>query len=300
MLLKPLPDALLRDIQEQIADGWNSVSKIEAASYGASAANSFEDEERDMEILAFESKLEKLYTSLCVLIEAVGYTFLLEEFKKGFKAFDGKLTSLTMLPFVGEWHSDVLGYFWRYHSALSALFGVDVQAADLQRQRSSLQSILQNTAKIVYDRKVKPENEAQVRQCVYDLLIHVFPDTVREVPIAQVTKTYKPDIGVRSLKAAAEYKYATSEEEAKKIIGGFYEDMRGYAGSDDWKYFYAVVYMTSPFFTAEQIKAEFNAVGVDESWIPILVHGQGKRKPKANRSTTKKSRKPRSSGQADP
>ena len=109
-------------------------------------------------------------------------------------------------------------------------------------------------------------------------MIHIFPDTVREIPIGQVTKTYKPDLGVRSLKAAAEYKYVVTDVEAKTIIGGFYEDMRGYAGSDDWKHFYAVVYMTKPFFTLQQIKAEFDHVAADRNWTPVLVHGDGKRK----------------------
>jgi hypothetical protein len=97
-----------------------------------------------------------------------------------------------------------------------------------------------------------------------------------------VTKTYKPDIGIRSLKSAAEYKYAVTEEEARKIIGGFYEDMRGYAGSEDWKYFYAVVYMTKPFFTLQQIQAEFHHVEADKNWVPILVHGEGRRKQRSS------------------
>ncbi|AVR95865.1 hypothetical protein C9I28_09080 [Pseudoduganella armeniaca] len=235
-------------------------------------------EEYEFEELSFESILERIYISLSLLIESLGYTSLLDDFKEGYKKFDGKLTRLSMLPYVGEFHSDVLGYFWQYHRTLSSLLGLDVQDVEDRKDRARLESILQNTAKIVFDREVIPSNEAEVRKCVYQLLIHVFPDTVREIPISQVTKTYKPDIGVRSLKAAAEYKYAATEEEAKKAIGGFYEDMRGYAGSNDWTHFYAVIYMTKPFFTLQQIQAEFSDVGVNPGWQPILVSGEGGRK----------------------
>jgi len=232
--------------------------------------------------MAFQSKIERIHISLCLMFESLGYVRLLEDFKLGFKKFEGKETNLQMLPYVGEHHSDVLGYLWTHHRTISALFDVDTQESDDLQQRARFESILQNTAKIVFDRDVKPNSEAQVRKCVYDVLIHIFPDTVREIPIAQVTKTYKPDIGIRSLKAAAEYKYAVTEEEAKKVIGGFYEDMKGYAGSDDWQHFYAVVYMTKPFFTLQQIQAEFAHVGVGKNWMPILVHGDGTRRdPKA-------------------
>ncbi len=271
-------DELLKDIEEQISEGWKAVHKLEALSYRLSGDNDFSDEEHDLESLSFKSQLERIYISLCLLLEALGYKELLQDFKVGFKAFDGKLTSFSTLPYIGEQHSDVLGYFWKYHRTISSLFGVNGQESDDRKARAQFESILQNTSKIVYDRNILPTNEAEVRKCVYDILIHVFPDTVREIPIGQVTKTYKPDLGVRSLKAAAEYKYAVTEAEAKKIIGGFYEDMRGYAGSEDWKHFYAVVYMTKPFFTLQQIQAEFLHVAADRNWTPVLVHGDGKRK----------------------
>lgn len=275
---KPSYTLLLKDIGEQISEGWSSVRTLESLRYHLTGENDDSDQEHDMEQIAFESKLERIYISLCLLLESLGYTSLLQDFKAGFKKFEGKLTSISTLPYVGEWHSDVLDYFWQYHRTVSSLFGIDVTETDERKQRALFESILQNTSKIVYDRGIQPKSESEVRKCVYDILIHVFPDTVREIPIAQVTKTYKPDLGIRSLKAAAEYKYAVTEEEAKKIIGGFYEDMRGYAGSEDWKHFYAVVYMTKPFFTFQQIQSEFSHVDADKNWMPILVHGDGQRK----------------------
>ncbi|MDR5769724.1 hypothetical protein [Caballeronia sp. LZ028] len=207
---------------------------------------------------------------------------LLAQFQHDYKAIPEKnVASLSLLPYVGELHSDTLSLFWKYHSTLSSLMGEDTTQQAEDERRKQFEGILINTPKIVKDRSVEPSNEAEVRKCVYDLLIHVFPDAVREASIIQGTKTYKPDIGVKSLKTAAEYKFADSVEEAKKAIGGLYEDMRGYAGSEDWTHFFAVVYMTDAFFTQQQIMAEFKHTRADDNWKPILVIGKGGRKKKA-------------------
>ncbi len=159
----------------------------------------------------------------------------MNQYLKDYLGFSGRLADLKVSP-VGDLHSPVIVLFWRYQSSLAALLGTAVEEIEedpLQR----FERILRNTPKIVKDRKIQPRNEADVHQTVYELLIHVFPDTVREKSIVQGTKTYKPDIGVKSLKAAAEYKFADSEQEVKTAIGGLYEDMRGYDESEDWTRF---------------------------------------------------------------
>lgn len=271
-------DSLVEDIGEQMSEGWQSVNKLQNLSFYLTGDRDFYDEEHDMEQLVFESKIERLHISFCALFEALQMPLLLKQYKRDFLKFEGGLTNLEVLPYVGEYHSETLGFFWQYHKTISSLLGHNVKDQLLEERISQFERILINTPKIVKDRAVNPCNEAEVRKCVYDLLIHIFPDTVREIPIAQETKTYKPDLGVKSLKVAAEYKFADSAEDVKKAIGGLYEDMRGYAGSEDWKRFYAVVYMTDAYFTPEQIMSEFNHTCSDSNWKPILVFGKGSRR----------------------
>lgn len=271
---------LIEDIGEQISAGWQSVNKLQNLSFYLTNENDFYNEEHDMEELIFKSKIERLHISFCTLIEALNMPFLLEQYKSDFLKLEENYTKLDILPYIGELHSEALDLFWQYHKTLSALVGHNVQDNLFDERMSQFERILINTPKIVTDRGVEPNNEAQVRKCVYELLIHIFPDTVKEIPISQETKTYKPDLGVKSLKVAAEYKFADSAEEVKKAVGGLYEDMRGYAGSEDWKHFYAVVYMTDAYFTPEQIMSEFNHTDSDDNWKPILVFGKGYRKKK--------------------
>lgn len=268
--------SLLKDIDEQLSEAWNSVYKLQSLSEYVDHESGI-NEDYDDEETYFESKIQRLYLSLCLLLESLEYVQLLQDFKSGYSTYSKHPTSCRPTR-DGDYHSPTLGYIWQFYSTISSLINIDSVETDERKQRELLEAILRNTPKIVHDRGITPTSEADVRKCVYDLLIHVFPDTVREIPVPQVTKTYKADLGVPSIKTAAEYKYATTEEEAKKIIGGFYEDMRGYAGSEDWKYFYAVLFMSQPFFTVEQIRAEFAHVGADKNWSPILVHGEGIRK----------------------
>jgi hypothetical protein len=143
-----------------------------------------------------------------------------------------------------------------------------------------LEQILRGTPKMLFHREIQPTNEAEVRNEVYKNLIHVFPDTVREIPISKVSKIYKPDIGIKRIKSAIEYKFVTSESEAKTAIGGIFEDISGYEGSDDWTTFYAVIYMTDNFMTQDQVEAEFKLSKVPHHWKPIVVYGKGDRKIK--------------------
>jgi hypothetical protein len=71
---------------------------------------------------------------------------------------------------------------------------------------------------------------------------------------------------VRSLKAAVEYKFVTSEQEARSALGQIYEDIYGYAGSADWTRFCAVIYMTDAFLTQAQVDAEWQLTDVPHCW----------------------------------
>lgn len=236
--------------------------------------------------MELESYIRSIYLFLANIYEAIDQKESMKLLINDFSAAEESgISSLIMLPYVGEFHSEVVGMLSRHQTALADLLGFgEMTGTDATREEQHLERILLNTPKIIFDRGLVPENEKAVRKAVYDVLVHVFPSTLREIPVPQVTKTYKPDIGVQSLKVAIEYKFSGSEEEVKKAVGGLYEDMRGYAGSEDWTKFYAVIYMSEPFFTIDQIMSEFKHTRADDNWVPILVHGAGKRRKEKAKS----------------
>lgn len=142
------------------------------------------------------------------------------------------------------------------------------------------ETILKNTPAIIRAKGIEPSSEAEVRAAIYDVLKFAFHDAVREIPVAQVLKVYKPDLGVRSLMAAAEYKFADTEAEVKKALDEIYADMKGYSGHDDWRTFFAVIYTTDALVHQDKLEAEFRGVKADVNWAPIILVGKGGRKKK--------------------
>lgn len=139
------------------------------------------------------------------------------------------------------------------------------------------ETMLENTPRIIERSRLVPSSEAEVRKAVRDVLRMAFRDVVREIPIPKSIKTYRPDIGVPSLMAAAEYKFIDSEREAKAALEGIYADMRGYSGHHAWRSFYAVLYMTENFYTQADVDYEFRLAGADLNWTPIVKVGPGGR-----------------------
>lgn len=255
------------DLTENVRSAWRTF-----ADYEAHLMTSGGEPEVHEEIL--EHEIEALYVHLMFILEALELRSLLVEFKDGFQRYRKNLTAISVSR-LGEAYPPALEYIRRYASPLRAAFDLANPEVDKLQQ---LERILLGTPKIVRDRNIEPCRENDVRNALYELLLHVYPDTVREVPIGKVSKTYKPDIGIPSLKAAIEYKFATTAGELKKAIGGVFEDVGGYAGSEDWKNFFAVFYATDAFLTPAQVEAEFRLSGIDKSWTPLIVTGKGERR----------------------
>lgn len=271
---------LISAINSLMSEASDSLNKQINLAHNITSSNEFYDEEMDMEGMYFKSLVDRINLSFLALIEAMELPQLLKFYQNDFEKLEGKHTNHKLLPYIGEWHNETIDLFWKYHKTLTILLGVNIDGLILDEKKSQLERILINTPKIVKDRNIEPSNETEVKKCVYELLIHVFPDTVKEISIAKETKTYKPDLGVKSIKCAVEYKFADSEQEVKTAIGGIYEDMKGYDGSNDWTFFYAVIYMTDSFFTNEQILSELSIDIETQNWKPILVYGKGNRKKK--------------------
>lgn len=223
--------------------------------------------------------LELIRLKIEFAYEYIGLNNMSEKLKTQLEKYEGKFDKLEFIAYIDVFYSPVQFIMQNHLHALTSQLKAEDEF-DNTNSKMLLEQILRGTPKMLYDREIEPTNEAEVRNEVYKMLIHVFPDTVREVPISKVSKVYKPDIGIKKLKSAIEYKFIDSASEAKIAIGGVFEDIKGYEGSEDWTTFYAVFYMTNNFMTQDQIEAEFKLSRVSHKWKPIVVFGRGKRKEK--------------------
>jgi hypothetical protein len=148
------------------------------------------------------------------------------------------------------------------------------QMAALER----LEKLLEDTSYFVGKfREEPPKNEADIQHAMHLFLQAAFPGFVKKPTISnKPLKKYHPDGGVPSLGAAVEFKFVDSVEELNQAVDGIYSDMNGYAGSKDWRLFYAVLYLTQDFRSKAAIQQhlEFEK---KTNWKIIVVRGPGAR-----------------------
>ncbi len=238
----------------------------------------YRDEDKELSELRLSEILNQLKLKFYFTYEFLGLEKMESSLKSELNKYEGKFEKLSFIPYVDVAYSPILWIFQNHLNAITCHIKIEGENKfENTNSQNLLEQILRGTPKILSDRKIEPKNETEVRNEVYKILIHVFPDTVREIPIAKVSKTYKPDIGIKNIKSAIEYKFIDSENEAKVAIGGIFEDIQGYEGSEDWTNFYAVFYMTDNFMTQDQVQAEFKLSNVPFHWKPLVVFGKGKR-----------------------
>jgi hypothetical protein len=229
--------------------------------------------------------VEKAFRDTSILAERLGLPLLRDDIAKLRRSFK-TIDELVPDPFDVEFRSEPLEAVLEMYNSLATM----TEGRGLTGL-SVFETVLENTPKIIDAAQMSPSNEAEVRAEVRKVLGFCFRDVVREIPISKSIKVYKPDIGVLSLMAAAEYKFIDSQAEAKKALDETYADMKGYSGRYDWRSFYAVFYMTAPFYSQKDVDGEYRLVRAELSWTPIVVVGAGGRTTKPTKTARRTSSK---------
>ncbi|QGN00031.1 hypothetical protein [Methylocystis parvus] len=217
--------------------------------------------------------LQRLYREVSILAERLKLPLFTAEIAAEFRSYEPNgLINMVHEPWDVGLISPALAKVGGLYQSLAtmtdrrAVTGIDV-----------FRTILQNTGAIIQAKGLEPRKESDVQQAIFEVVKFAFHDAIREIPVGQLLKTYKPDIGVRSLMAAAEYKFADSEKDVKKALDELYADMKGYSGHYDWRTFFAVIYTTDALLHQERLEEEFRGVKANMNWVPIIVTGKGRR-----------------------
>jgi len=200
----------------------------------------------------YEYRLRVFANDIQVYLEAIHHarylkkfeTELLPKFSSPNEIYNQKYSDVTeelYSPFIEE-----IGAFLAPFE-FSHLAEIDraLSAAGVQY----LENILQATGQILNDLGKIPKSEPQIYNTIKFVIKAVFPDSKGAGSnFLKTAKEYKPDVLIPSVKAAVEYKYATSEKKLKTQIGQVLEDQAGYTGDDDYQLFYAVFYVNRDFW----------------------------------------------------
>lgn len=227
-------------------------------------------EEYDAELDSLKWRLEILFSAMIALLDVADLRIVADDFLKHAVSLRENLRRYEHSPYdPNDIGSPALFYCSRTLDVVKDL--ISEEAPESEQKRIILQRIIRNTPNLLFDRGIEPNNEAEVRSGIFDILKAAFPDMRREVPMPKPTKTYKMDMGSRDLAVGIEYKFATSESALKSEIGGVYEDMKGYDGDNNFRVFHSVFCCTGPFINESRVLAEYDLVSA-KNWIPHVLH----------------------------
>lgn len=271
--MKKEVESLISSIQEKFTLAYKAESEcVTLVETCRSVQEAEPNEEWEDATFRLSTYTEKLEVEVEMLAELLQVPLALRKFQERFSNHRDTIGSVSKEVGSDYPVSAALGVIRSFFQSLLPVAGM-AQGTRLDIFRS----ILENTAKIVTDFEIDPRNEADVRNAVLRVIKYSFPDATREVTFNRVIKNYQGDIGVFSLSAVAEYKYINTEDEMRTSLDGIYSDMKSYKHGGDWNHFFAVFYMTSPFFTQAEVDSAFREVRAEQHWQAIVLNGDGTR-----------------------
>jgi hypothetical protein len=223
--------------------------------------------------------LTNVYETLLVVLEAAGLAQTRERLVETWGTFenDGGIGKTRFDEQYDYLESRPFDYMEKLvkNVRLLASEGLDTRDA---YELAMLENFLRKTPVLLRKRKVVPTSEKEIREIMHDYLGALFTQYKPEITITGILKDFKPDGGVRNLKAGIEFKFAATHEEVTRAMGGIFEDVSGYSGSLDWIRFYTVIYQTEAFESEDRIKSELARAGTVMTWKALLVTGAGTRR----------------------
>ena len=139
-----------------------------------------------------------------------------------------------------------------------------------------IKSILKSTLYSITDKRIfkdSPKNESEVHSRIEAVLKCIFPDLKHKPSITKPIKNFEPDTGIPSVRTLIEYKFISSESDAKRVADEVLADTRGYF-SRDWERFIYVIYETSRVRKEEEWNQMLRECGVSNNTEIIVLSGE--------------------------
>ena len=230
--------------------------------------------ERDSILASFTSRMQRTSRLVLMCLDAAGMRATRDDFQKAWVGFD--LADTKYIHDLDVLHSEPYSYLTDMIDGLRLIAtGGESPTAQVDLQR--LKDVLEATAVLMRKRGIEPEREHDIQQVMADYLAACFPREFIPSPgVPGFIKKFKADTGIRHLKAAVEFKFASNATELKEAVSGIFEDTAGYKGSLDWTRFYSVIYMTEAFEAPARFHADMTRAGA-VNWTVIPVTGAGEK-----------------------
>jgi hypothetical protein len=258
----------------------DALIQIEAEEYGYFTTIRYEDARA-----ALGFYLDALGVELLVVLEAAKMPQTRISVDTAWAEFKNKPRGLYQIILDRAFESarnDAVTYAERLIAALRMCVSKELTTEESWTLRR-LEAILNDTDALVYNRIGAPKNEHQLEEVMHDYLKVCFPDFDSDPKISGSIKGFEPDCGIRSVRAAIEFKIVHDRKQVATAFSGVVEDTAAYKGSKDWTRFYAVYYQAQPFMLRSHVDEDMKRIGAIE-WKTIIVNGPTNRVKKKARS----------------
>jgi hypothetical protein len=275
-------NAALSDLEQELESARSARRQIESAQTRVISASTAVWEEPEE---AFGWVLNNIYETLLVVLEAADLPHTRQRVMDKVAAFekDGGIGNTIYHPDYNYLESKPFEYAETAINNLRILTSKGLKPGH-SYELAMLETILRRTPVLLKKREVYPQSEQDIKVVMQDYLEAYFIEYKRTVNISGVIRDFKPDGGVRNLKAAIEFKFASTQSELSRAIGGIFEDISGYSGSLDWTKFYSVIYQTEAFESEDRVRSELTRAGT-VTWKALLVTGAGSRRGKSRKKS---------------
>lgn len=225
---------------------------------------------------ALERAVDALELHVRAGLETSGLPDLLRHMGEALHGPDGAVTATFWNGEEGEPYSPRRDTLRRYADTVATIGGFLGIATS---GRQALDSVLRRLRQIQMESNSQalayPSKELDVQQAVKLLLIAAFGQgNVTSGPsFPGSLKSFKADLGVRSIRAAIEVKFCDTKKKAGSIVNELAADIAGYAPNVDWSVFRAVIYQTDQYMQEDDIRAQLSTTIGDRDWDFIVVQG---------------------------
>ena len=118
-----------------------------------------------------------------------------------------------------------------------------------------------------------PKNERDIHVRIEAVLRCIFPDLIHKPKITKQIKHFEPDTGIPSIRTLIEYKFVTSNDDARRTCEEVLADTRGYI-SKEWDSCIYVIYETKRIKSEKQWTQLLRTSEVGTNTNIIVIHGE--------------------------
>ncbi len=219
-----------------------------------------------------EYLVERAFIETRLLLEAAALPQALNTLRKIETRAQKNYTETGFSEQVGETYLVWSAHLYHYLASIEALFG-EPKAGTVNKE---VIEILRATQYSITDRKCfpqPPKNETDVHVRIEAVLRCIFPDLLNKPRVTKQIKHFEPDTGLPSIRTLIEYKFISTDEDAKRVSDEVLADTRGYV-SKDWDKFIYVIYETKRVRPEKQWNQLLRSSDVGSTTSVIVIHGE--------------------------